>query len=101
MTPADQPITKALESWFADHARDLPWRTTPRDPYRSLVSEFMLQQTQVSRVLEKFTPFVQRFPAIDTLASATEDEVLAMWSGLGYYRRARMLHKCAQAIVEL
>ncbi len=60
----------------------------------------MLQQTQVSRVLEKFTPFVERFATIEALASAAEDEVLAMWSGLGYYRRARMLHKCAQAVVE-
>lgn len=96
----DRAITDALESWFSKHARDLPWRDEPRDPYHSLVSELMLQQTQVSRVLEKFTPFIERFPTVQDLASASEDDVLAMWSGLGYYRRARMLHKCAQAIVE-
>lgn len=86
--------------WFAHAARDLPWRETgaggQRDPYRSLVSEFMLQQTQVSRVLEKFAPFIARFPTLESLASADEDEVLAMWSGLGYYRRARSLHHCAR-----
>jgi len=96
----DRAITDALESWFRGNARDLPWRSEPRDPYHALVSELMLQQTQVSRVLEKFSPFIDRFPTVQTLAEATEDEVLAMWSGLGYYRRARMLHRCAQAIVE-
>ena len=60
----------------------------------------MLQQTQVSRVLEKYQPFIDRFPTVQSLASAPEDDVLAMWAGLGYYRRARMLHACAQAIVE-
>ncbi|GAB4384503.1 MAG: A/G-specific adenine glycosylase [Phycisphaerales bacterium] len=71
-----------------------------RDPYRSLVSEFMLQQTQVSRVLERFEPFLDRFPTIDALAQADESEVLAAWSGLGYYRRARLLHACAKAICD-
>lgn len=96
----DRAITSALESWFSEYARDLPWRVEPRDPYHALVSELMLQQTQVSRVLEKFSPFIERFPTINDLANASEDDVLAMWSGLGYYRRARMLHKCARAIVE-
>ncbi|MCA9303636.1 MAG: A/G-specific adenine glycosylase [Phycisphaerales bacterium] len=96
----DRAITDALESWFSTNARGLPWRAEPRDPYHALVSELMLQQTQVSRVLEKFGPFIERFPTVHDLASASEDEVLAMWSGLGYYRRARMLHQCAQAIVE-
>lgn len=93
-------ISTALESWFAHAARDLPWRFEPRDPYMSLVSELMLQQTQVSRVLEKFEPFLERFPSIEDLANADEADVLSEWSGLGYYRRARMLHACAQAIVE-
>ncbi len=95
----DQTLTSDLEHWFQACARDLPWRLELRDPYHSLVSEFMLQQTQVSRVLEKYTPFIERFPTVDTLASASEDDVLTMWAGLGYYRRARMLHACAQAIV--
>ncbi len=96
----DAAFTRQLESWFQANARDLPWRLAVRDPYESLVSEFMLQQTQVSRVLEKFAPFIDRFPTIQSLADAHEDEVLVMWAGLGYYRRARMLHACAQAIVE-
>jgi len=93
-----QNLARAIERWFVAAARDLPWRTTPRDPYRSLVSEFMLQQTQVSRVLEKFAPFVERFPSIDALARAPESRVLTAWSGLGYYRRARLLHAAAKAI---
>lgn len=97
-------IARATEAWFLEHQRDLPWRRTVtegrRDPYTSLVSEFMLQQTQVSRVLEKFGPFIQRFPDVRTLAGASEDDVLAHWSGLGYYSRARRLHSAARAIVE-
>ncbi|HCT46536.1 MAG TPA: A/G-specific adenine glycosylase, partial [Phycisphaerales bacterium] len=96
----DHEVTRSLECWFKKHARPLPWRTDHRDPYRSLVSELMLQQTQVSRVLEKYTPFLDRFPSVQALAEAPEDEVLAAWSGLGYYRRARLLHACAKAIVE-
>ena len=82
----------------------MPWREVGpdgrRDAYRSLVSEIMLQQTQVSRVLEKFEPFLERFPTLEALANADEDEVLTMWSGLGYYRRARSLHACARQAVE-
>jgi A/G-specific adenine glycosylase len=96
----DSSLTIALEAWFNANARDLPWRLDVRDPYHALVSEFMLQQTQVSRVLEKYQPFIERFPTVDTLAAAGEDDVLAAWTGLGYYRRARMLHACAQAIVK-
>ncbi|MGJ8637261.1 MAG: A/G-specific adenine glycosylase [Phycisphaerales bacterium] len=96
----DQAISRSLEAWFAREARELPWRISPRDPYWSLVSEFMLQQTQVSRVLEKFEPFLERFPSVDSLAAADEEDVLGEWSGLGYYRRARMLHACAKAIVD-
>lgn len=97
---SDEVLARSLERWFRDNARALPWRTAHRDPYRSLVSELMLQQTQVSRVVEKFEPFLQRFPTVQALASASEDDVLAAWSGLGYYRRARLLHACAKAIVE-
>ena len=96
----DTEFASQLEDWFVDNARDLPWRLDVRDPYHALVSEIMLQQTQVSRVLEKFEPFIERFPTALDLAHASEDEVLAMWAGLGYYRRARMLHACARAIVE-
>ncbi|MEQ8770113.1 MAG: A/G-specific adenine glycosylase [Phycisphaerales bacterium] len=92
-------VARALERWFARAARDLPWRTAPRDPYRSLVSELMAQQTQIARVVEKFAPFLDRFPTVHDLAAAPEDDVLAAWSGLGYYRRARLLQACARAIV--
>lgn len=91
-------LARAVADWFATSARDLPWRTSPRDPYRSLVSEIMLQQTQVARVLEKFQPFLDRFPTLASLASAPEQQVLAAWSGLGYYRRAKLLHAAAKAI---
>ncbi|MEM1422851.1 MAG: A/G-specific adenine glycosylase [Planctomycetota bacterium] len=100
----ERAVTRAIERWFAGHARDLPWRETDsagmRDPYRALVSEFMLQQTQVSRVLEKFGAFIERFPDLHALASAPEDDVLAVWSGLGYYSRAKRLHAAARAVVE-
>lgn len=98
-TSRNDDLTAAIERWFGEHARDLPWRTSPRDAYRSLVSEFMLQQTQVSRVLEKWDPFVRRFPTVQALAEAAEDDVLALWSGMGYYRRAKNLHRAAQAVV--
>lgn len=106
MTSADRDrrIVRSLCAWFVRERRDLPWRSVGasgrRDPYRSLVSELMLQQTQVARVVEKFGPFIERFPTVHDLASAPIDDVLAMWSGLGYYRRARSLHRCAQEIVD-
>jgi A/G-specific adenine glycosylase len=92
-------------AWFDRSARDLPWRvgdpiTGVRDPYHVLVSEVMLQQTQVARVIEKFAAFLARFPTVRALAAASEDDVLAAWTGLGYYRRARLLHACAKRIVE-
>ncbi|MDP7069963.1 MAG: A/G-specific adenine glycosylase [Phycisphaerales bacterium] len=89
---------RAIEAWFAANARDLPWRRD-RTPWRALVSELMLQQTQVARVLERFEPFVQRFPTPLALAEATEHDVLQMWQGLGYYRRARNLQKAAIVVV--
>lgn len=93
-------IAPLLEAWFRACARDLPWRQT-RNGYFALVSELMLQQTQVARVLEKFAPFVARFPSPAALAAASEDEVLAAWQGLGYYRRARLLQAAAVRIVEV
>jgi len=93
-------ISDSLVDWFGEHARSLPWRTEPRDAYRTLVSEIMLQQTQVDRVAPRFVEFVQRWPDLKALASASEDDVLKMWSGLGYYRRARMLHRLAREVVE-
>lgn len=109
MTPPDpssqaRHLAQTISNWFESSARDLPWRRTDpktglRNPYFSLVSEFMLQQTQVSRVLEKFGPFVRRFPTIQALAAAHEQDVLAAWSGLGYYRRAKLLHSAAIDIV--
>lgn len=84
-----------LVLWFAQNARPLPWRTAPRNPYHSLVSELMAQQTQLDRVVPRYEAFVERFPNLRALAAATEEEVLELWSGLGYYRRARLLHRLA------
>ena len=90
-------IAPALLTWFAQYQRDLPWRRT-RDPYAIWVSEIMLQQTRVAAVLDHYARWMERFPTIAALAAADEATVLALWSGLGYYRRARMLHRAAQAI---
>ncbi len=86
-----------LLNWFDQNKRDLPWRLD-RDPYRVWVSEIMLQQTRVAAVVAHYRKFLQRFPTVEALASARESSVLAMWSGLGYYRRARMLHAAARRI---
>lgn len=88
----------SLMAWYRNHARVLPWRGV-QDPYRTWVSEVMLQQTRVAAVLEHYDRFLERFPTLVALALAPEPEVLATWSGLGYYRRARMLHRAAQFIV--
>ena len=86
-------------AWQRHHGRHaLPWQST-RDPYRVWLSEIMLQQTQVATVLGYYERFLQRFPDVAALAAAPLDDVLALWSGLGYYRRARHLHRCAQAVV--
>jgi A/G-specific adenine glycosylase len=90
-------LRAALLAWYELHRRDLPWRRT-RDPYAIWVSEIMLQQTRVAAVVDRYQAFMKRFPTAAALAEATEQEVLALWSGLGYYRRARMLHKAAQAV---
>jgi len=87
--------------WQRQHGRSgLPWQGT-HDPYRVWLSEIMLQQTQVATVLSYFPRFVQRFPDVRALAAAPVDDVMALWSGLGYYSRARNLHRCAQQVVEL
>ena len=86
-------------AWQREHGRhDLPWQRT-RDPYRVWLSEIMLQQTQVATVLAYYEPFLWRFPDVAALAAAPLDAVLAAWSGLGYYSRARNLHRCAQVVV--
>ncbi len=96
----DHPTMRAaLLAWYGAHRRDLPWRAT-RDPYRIWVSEIMLQQTRVAAVLEHYRRFLEAFPTVQALAAATEPEVLALWSGLGYYRRARMLHRAAKVVVQ-
>jgi A/G-specific adenine glycosylase len=89
-----------LVAWQALHGRhDLPWQAS-REPYRVWLSEVMLQQTQVVTVKAYFTRFIERFPDVASLAAASQDEVLSLWSGLGYYSRARNLHACAQAVVQ-
>ncbi|MCA1825350.1 MAG: A/G-specific adenine glycosylase [Myxococcales bacterium] len=88
--------TKLLR-WFRKAKRPLPWRTEPRDPYRTWISEVMLQQTRVDVVIPYYQRFLNRFPTLQSLARAPLDDVLALWSGLGYYRRARNLHKAARA----
>lgn len=91
---------RALVEWYRANARALPWRSDSRDPFHVVVSEFMLQQTQVDRVVPRFESFVARFPNFASLAAADEDEVVEEWSGLGYYRRARMLHRLAVAVAD-
>jgi A/G-specific adenine glycosylase len=95
----DKKIVQALLAWFAERARDLPWRRT-RDPYAVWLSEVMLQQTRVETVIPYFERFLGRFPDVRSLAQAGVDEVLSLWSGLGYYRRARELHAAAREITE-
>ncbi len=93
------PFAERVIAWQRSHGRSgLPWQLT-RDPYRVWLSEIMLQQTQVTTVLGYYERFLQRFPTVAALAAAPSEEVLAMWSGLGYYARARNLHRCAQAVV--
>src|SRR2546423_8893712 len=88
-----------LLDWYQRNRRDLPWREN-RDPYRVWLSEIMLQQTRVAAVVDHYGKFLIRFPTNKKLASARESSVLAAWSGLGYYRRARMLHAAGKEIVK-
>ncbi|QJE96773.1 A/G-specific adenine glycosylase [Luteolibacter luteus] len=101
-TPKDAPdaFRVALRDWFERNGRDYPWRRT-RDPYAVLVSEVMLQQTQIATVLGRgfYDRFLQKFPDVPTLAAAEDDELLKTWEGLGYYRRARMLRESARAVL--
>jgi A/G-specific adenine glycosylase len=90
---------KALLNWYQQQRRDLPWRRD-RDPYHVWLSEIMLQQTRVAAVIAHYERFLQRFPTVRKLAAAREPSVLAAWSGLGYYRRARMMHVGAKKIVK-
>ena len=94
-------FAQKLTQWQKQHGRNsLPWQNT-RDPYRVWLSEIMLQQTQVTTVLTYYAKFLQRFPAVGDLAAAQTDEVMALWSGLGYYSRARNMHRCAQQVMAL
>lgn len=96
---ARSSLRARLRAWYRRNARDLPWRRT-RDPYAIWVSETMLQQTRVEAVRDYYARFLATFPTVRDLAAAGEEQVLAVWSGLGYYRRARALHAAARAIVE-
>lgn len=102
-TPLDTPedFRRALRDWFGKNGKDYPWRRTS-DPYAVLVSEVMLQQTQIATVLGRgfYTRFLEKFPDVTTLAAAGDDELLKTWEGLGYYRRARMLRESARAVLE-
>ncbi|MFO1339960.1 MAG: A/G-specific adenine glycosylase [Burkholderiaceae bacterium] len=98
-SPAPEGLAGRVIAWQRQHGRHaLPWQRT-RDPYRVWLSEIMLQQTQVTTVLGYYERFLARFPDVAALAAAPADEVLALWAGLGYYSRARHLHRCAQAVV--
>ncbi len=90
-------LRRRLLDWYERNRRDLPWRRS-RDPYAIWVSEIMLQQTRVAVVIERYRGFMERFPTLVSLALGSEEQVLALWSGLGYYRRARLLHKAAQFV---
>lgn len=92
-------IQARLLSWFAEHGRDLPWRQT-RDPYRIMVSEIMLQQTQVDRVIPKYHAFLTQFPNLEALAAAPTGDVIRAWAGLGYNRRAVNMQRAARAVQE-
>ncbi len=93
-------IATALLDWFSRHKRDLPWRET-YSPYHVWISEIMLQQTQMERGVDYFKRWIARFPDVESLAAAPEDEVLKLWEGLGYYSRARNLHRAAREVVAL
>ena len=92
-------FARGLLAWYDEHRRDLPWRRD-RDPYRIWLSEIMLQQTRVAAVLDHYQRFLKKFSTLDRLARARESAVLAAWSGLGYYRRARMLHAAAKLVAK-
>src|SRR5690349_14489418 len=92
-----RPMERALLTWFGQNGRDLPWRRT-RDPYAILVSEVMLQQTQVERVVPRYLEWLERWPTVETLAAATTADVIRVWQGLGYNRRGLNLHRAARQV---
>jgi A/G-specific adenine glycosylase len=92
-------VEQLLLKWYSEHRRDLPWRRT-RDPYAILVSEMMLQQTQVERVVARYLEWLERWPTAESLAAASPAEVIRAWQGLGYNRRGLNLHRAAQRIAE-
>ena len=92
-------IQDTLINWFAENRRDLPWRHDPT-PYEVWLSEVILQQTRVNQGMDYYLRFIKKWPSVTSLAQATEEEVLKMWQGLGYYSRARNLHHCAQQVME-
>ncbi|WP_157014998.1 A/G-specific adenine glycosylase [Mesorhizobium xinjiangense] len=106
---ATDDIAPALLEWYDAHCRDLPWRTPPNaiaagkrpDPYHVWLSEIMLQQTTVAAVKPYFLTFIERWPDVAALAAAGQDEIMRAWAGLGYYSRARNLHKCARAVTDI
>lgn len=102
---ASATISEQLLEWYRSHARRLPWRASPGEiapePYRVWLSEVMLQQTTVAAVIPYFEKFTSRWPTIEALAAAPDEDVMAAWAGLGYYSRARNLVKCARAVAEL
>jgi A/G-specific adenine glycosylase len=98
MATAAATMQKVLLAWYGESRRDLPWRDT-HDPYAILLSEVMLQQTQVVRVVPRYLEWLERWPTVEALAAASPADVIRAWSGLGYNRRAVNLHRCAQAVV--
>jgi A/G-specific adenine glycosylase len=96
---AARAFRKRLRAWYRQNARDLPWRRT-RDAYEILVSELMLQQTQVSRVVTRYGEFLERFPTLADVSRAKPARVMEAWAGLGYYARARNLHKLARQVTD-
>src|SRR3954471_3767107 len=93
-------MEELLLAWYSQNTRDLPWRHT-HDPYAILVSEVMLQQTQVSRVVPRYLAWLERWSTVETLAAASPAEVITEWAGMGYNRRAVLLHRCAIAVTEM
>ena len=92
-------MKEIILEWYASNRRDLPWRNDPT-PYQVWLSEVILQQTRVSQGLDYYLRFIERWPSVADLAAASEEEVLKMWQGLGYYSRARNLHHCAKQVME-
>src|SRR5438477_13170479 len=91
-------FSEKLLTWYDKAQRELPWRKKTKNPYHTWLSEVMLQQTTVATVIPYFQAFIEKWPTVQDLAAASLDEVLVKWQGLGYYSRARNLHKCAQSL---